>query len=187
MLRLKLRATLAGHQLDIFFWKVHESRVIGARSIPDPDSAIEIEVPEGTNTIAGHLLGPNGAIAQSFVLNAPYTFVGQATSALSIEHQIRTDIAAGENENREMKSFFNPDQNKDMRDRVLHSAIAFANTSGGRIYVGVEDDGRLSGNGKLLRITTNPSQKLEQAARELGARIRKVLVEETRPVFCPGF
>jgi predicted HTH transcriptional regulator len=107
--------------------------------------------------------------------------VGEATHSLSIEQQIRADILAGESENREMKAFFNPDQNKEMRDRVLNSAIAFANTSGGHIYVGVEDHGELSGNSKLVSAIRKGAVP-EECARDVSTKLRKFIIENTRPV-----
>jgi Putative DNA-binding domain len=170
---------LPEYQFDLFFWgpvSVRESQ-----SIKSPPKEVSVPVPYGTTTIVGHLLAPIGVVAQSFVLRAPYTFVGEATSSLSHEQQIRADILAGESENREMKAFFNSDQNKDMRDRVLDSAIAFANTSGGNIYVGVEDHGELSGNSKLVN-TIKKGATPEECAREVSAKLRKYIIENTRPV-----
>jgi predicted HTH transcriptional regulator len=68
-----------------------------------------------------------------------------------------------------------------MRDHVLDSAIAFANTSGGNIYVGVEDHGELSGNSKLVN-TIKRGATPEKCAREVGAKLRKYIIENTRPV-----
>jgi hypothetical protein len=178
-LRVRLLHDLAGHQLDIFYWQ--PNRVVAAQSLRTLSREHSVPVPSGTTTIAGHLLGPDGVITQSFVLDSPYSFIGEATSALSIEQQIRADIRAGESENREMKAFFNPDENTVMRDRVLHSCIAFANTIGGSLYVGVEDGGDLSGNGKLSR-TMKKARTPAEGARALSATLRKYIVENTRPV-----
>jgi predicted HTH transcriptional regulator len=93
---------------------------------------------------------------------------------------VKADILAGENDIREMKTFFNPDENSTMRDRVLHSAIAFANTSGGNVYIGVEDEGELSGNAKLVKAMKKPTP--EENARDLSTKMRKYIVENTRPV-----
>jgi hypothetical protein len=171
--------TLPEYQFDLLFWG--PARVTASQSIKGPSRDVETPVPSGTATVVGHLLNPRGAIAQSFVLRAPYTFVGEAKSSLSYEQQVRAGILAGENENREMKAFFNPDQNKDMRDRVLDSAIAFANTSGGYIYVGVEDHGELSGNSKLVS-TIKKNATPEECARDLSTKLRKYIIENTRPV-----
>ncbi len=170
--------TLPGHQFDLLFWE--PARVTASQSIKGLSREVKTPVPSGTTTVVGHLLNPGGAIAQSFVLRAPYTFVGDAKSSLSYEQQVRADILAGEGENREMKAFFNPDQNKDMRDRVLESAIAFANTSGGHIYVGVEDHGELSGNSKLVNAIRKNATP-QECAQELSAKLRKYIIENTRP------
>jgi hypothetical protein len=178
-LRIQLvQSTLPGHQVDVFYWE--PNRVTKAESIRELLKEQNLPVPFGTTTIAGHLLAPNGSVAQSFVLHSPYSFIGDATSALSVEQQVRADILAGESDIREMKAFFNPDENSSMRDRVLHSAIAFANTSGGDIYLGVEDEGELSGNAKLVRAMKKTTP--EEGARELSAKMRKYVVENTRPV-----
>jgi hypothetical protein len=174
-----LEDKLPNHQFDIFFFE--PNRVTGANSLQELSREQNIPVPSGTTTIAGHLLAPDGDIIQSFVLRSPYTFVGENRSALSIEQQVRADILAGESDIREMKAFYNPDQNAEMRNRVIHSAIAFANTAGGNIYVGVEDEGEFSGNGTLIKIFKNSSSP-EEAARQLSAKIRKTILENTRPV-----
>jgi hypothetical protein len=171
--------SLPEHQFDLLFWE--PARVKESQSIKSPSQEVSVPVPSGTTTVVGHLLAPSGVVAQSFVLRAPYTFAGEATSSLSHEQQIRADILAGESENREMKAFFNPDQNKDMRDRVLDSAIALANTSGGNIYIGVEDHGELSGNSKLVN-AIKKSATPEECAREVSTRLRKHIIENTRPV-----
>ena len=166
------------HQLDIFYWQ--PNRVGATQSLPKVSKEHDLPVPSGTIQIVGHLLTQDGIIAQSFTLHSPYSFVGEAKSALSIEQQIREDILAGESDIREMKAFFNPDENATMRNRVLHSSIAFANTAGGSIYIGVEDDGELSRNAKLVNAMKKSIP--EEAARELGAKMRKYILESTRPV-----
>jgi hypothetical protein len=174
-----LEDKLPNHQLDIFYWE--PNRVTGAESLRKLCREQSIPVPSGTTTIAGHLLAPDGDVGQSFVLHSPYSFIGETKSALSVEQQVRADILAGESDTREMKAFYNPDQNPEMRDRVIHSAIAFANTSGGNIYVGVEDEGELSGNRTLMKVLKDTPLP-EEAARQLSAKIRKSILENTRPV-----
>ena len=170
---------LPEYQFDLLFWQ--PARVTESQSIKNPTRDVKFPVPFGTTTVVGHLLAPGGAVAQSFVLNAPYAFVGDAKSSLSYEQQVRADILGGESEVREMKAFFNPDGNTAMRDRVLESAIGFANTSGGHIYVGVEDHGELSGNSKLVS-TIRKNGTPQECAQELSAKLRKYIIDNTRPV-----
>jgi len=88
-----LQDHLPSCQFDIFFWQ--PQRVSACKSIPNPPQAVVVPVPPGTTTVVGHLLTPAGEIAQSFVLNAPYTFVGVAKSSLSYEQRFRADIPLG--------------------------------------------------------------------------------------------
>jgi hypothetical protein len=184
LLRLRFaKNQLDNHQLDVLFWE--HGGVIRAHSVASPLRDVEIAVPQHATSISGYLLDANGSLAQRFNLMAPFTFVGDAEGASSLEQQARSDIWSGESENRELKAFFNPKENTEMRLRVLHSAIAFANTSGGRIYVGVEDNGQLSGNRKLLhaaRSITNATCNLKECAESLSRALRCLLTENTRPV-----
>ena len=53
------------------------------------------------------------------------------------EHKDLIDlIASGESQNREFKQDFD---SKSVREKILKTAIAFANTAGGKILIGVED------------------------------------------------
>jgi hypothetical protein len=178
-LRIRLRPEAhAGHQLDVFYWG--QNRVIHTNTLSKFELQDVLSVPSGTTNIVGHLVGPSGTIVQSFVLQSPYSFIGDEKAAVSLEQEVRADILGGENERTELKTFFNPDDNFTMRDRVLHSSIAFSNTGGGNIYIGVEDDGGLSGNSKLVKAMkkTPPAE----SARELSMKMRKYIAENTRPV-----
>jgi hypothetical protein len=178
-LRIRLSSeAYQGHQLDIFYWG--QNRVINTKSLSKFESQDILPVLSGTTSIVGHLLGPGGAIVQSFVLQSPYSFIGEEKSAVSLEQEVRADILGGENEGTELKTFFNPDDNSAMRDRVLHSSIAFSNTAGGNIYIGVEDDGGLSGTSKLVKVMKKTPP--EESARELSTKMRKYIAENTRPV-----
>jgi ATP-dependent DNA helicase RecG len=64
----------------------------------------------------------------------------------------------------------------------VKAAIAFANTLGGTIYVGVEDDGTLQGEAALCAVyRANP----EKARAALIPHFQALIVENVKPV--PGF
>ncbi|ABF40667.1 putative transcriptional regulator [Candidatus Koribacter versatilis Ellin345] len=166
------------YQLDILFWT--GASVIESQSHSSLGRDFTSAVPKRTTRITAYLIRDDGNVAHSFELRSPYTFVGEKTATLSLEQLVRADIAAGESEIREMKAFFNPDGNTEMKTRVLHTTIAFANTQGGTIYIGVEDNGEFSGTPKLRGVSSKrvPSE----CAKDISKKLRKLIIENTRPV-----
>jgi ATP-dependent DNA helicase RecG len=71
---------------------------------------------------------------------------------LDIDERVRLGIRVGESQYREFKSALDgPPNNKQSRtlkevmQDVGQTLVAFANADGGELYVGVEDDGAISG------------------------------------------
>ena len=72
-------------------------------------------------------------------------------SALKVTERLATGIILGESHFREFKSALDrstdPPKNRDVnlvcRD-IAETLVAFANADGGKLYVGVEDDGTVS-------------------------------------------
>src|SRR6266702_5908430 len=64
--------------------------------------------------------------------------------------QLRTDLAGGETDTIEFKPFMEPKSTTE--SDFVRTVIAFANTHGGRIYVGVDDDGLPQGEAEACRV-----------------------------------
>jgi hypothetical protein len=79
------------------------------------------------------------------------------------------DIARGERDTVEFKPFAH-DSNK--QNEIVKSVVAFANTDGGRVYVGVRDDGQPEGRGALK------GAKLDT----MLASLRKLIHDNIKPV-----
>lgn len=86
----------------------------------------------------------------------------QQKDALTLEQHVIQSCQAGEGLHIEFKPFVDPqeplfkDEEKAKRSKtklreVIETVVAFSNTGGGRIYLGVNDDCTISGIGKRLR------------------------------------
>jgi len=83
------------------------------------------------------------------------------------ERPITELIKLGESVNLEFKSTFQWDviqnqQNKNLRQSVLKTIVAFLNTTGGTLLVGVEDDGNIFGIDNDLKLVRNSQDQFLQ-------------------------
>ena len=104
---------------------------------------------------------------------------------------IQQQIAAGENEKVEFKQGFN--------NEVIETVVAFANTSGGSLFIGVSDAGKITGTStaketlqnwtKEIKNKTSPAQVVDIAEYEIdGKVIYQIRVNEfpVKPVSFKG-
>jgi hypothetical protein len=87
---------------------------------------------------------------------------------LELAEQCRRDIAGGEGEHVELKPWIVPKDPKE--NEVVRTIVAFANTHGGRLYVGVAASGSPQGRNELFKAFKSgpgrPPVEPTQAARE---------------------
>jgi hypothetical protein len=108
-------------------------------------------------------------------------------SQRSLEDQMRHALSKGEGQNVEFKPFVDPDQKrapgtqKSKFDEIAITVVAFANTEGGQIYLGVNDDCEVPGIEPKLSEWAKASSSESVIARYLGAlksRIKSVVQGE---------
>lgn len=108
-------------------------------------------------------------------------------SKRSLEGQVREALSAGEGLNIEFKPFVDLDSKKSLSgaksklDEIAITAVAFANTQGGHIYLGVNDDCEVAGIQAKLCEWAKESSTDSVIGRYLGAlknRIKSVVVGE---------
>jgi hypothetical protein len=95
----------------------------------------------------------------------------------SVEEQACADIDGGENESVEFKPFINKGHEKGQE--VLQSAVAFANKNGGRIYIGVLDNGSVCGEMALSQASKGSPEGAQVAQ---ANHIEKLIRDGTKPV-----
>lgn len=118
------------------------------------------------------LLGPGDEVLDALAVErAPREPVNIGSQELSARCVM--DLRNGEDEHVEIKPWISASDTKETE--LLVTMIAFANTDGGRLYVGADDDGVPLGRGELLRRFGKHGDDAEQAAAQ---RIEKIALEK---------
>ena len=152
-----------------------QSRIIRLR-----DRSIDDEIPLDAEGINIFLVHKSGECLSRTYLPAMFSAFGPQKPTQEIYQRVLAEISNGENDRVEYKAFIEP---KDAKEKeIVKAAIAFANTLGGTIYVGVEDDGTLQGEAALCAAYR---AKPEKARTDLVSRLQGLIVENVKPV--PNF
>jgi hypothetical protein len=112
--------------------------------------AIELGVPDDSRELVIFLVHSEGDCIMSVHLRHVYASFGHVPDELIAKSRAERDLEKGEGDQIEFKSFVSPNDPKETE--IVETVIAFANTSGGRIYVGVADrDASPVGSGELRK------------------------------------
>ncbi len=137
-----------------------------------------LAVPEGIDWFEYHLIGEDGT-HYDFQREDQFGHTGLGRQRLSPEkmnlvEQVRAACDGGEGLNVEFKPFVSPgeqmaERRKTKLRELITTVVAFANTKGGRIYLGVEDDCGLAGIDQGFRKWAESDVGKKPLARYLGA------------------
>ena len=117
---------------------------------PAESGAIELEIPDDSRELLIYLVHREGDCIMSVHLRHVYASFGHVPQDLIVKSRAESDLEKGEGDQIEFKSFISPQDPKE--SEIVETVIAFANTSGGRIYVGVADrDASPLGFGELRK------------------------------------
>jgi Schlafen, AlbA_2 len=141
---------------------------------------IEEVVPLDSQSIDIFLVEQSGECLGRAHLSSVFSAFGPDKPGQETYQRILGEISNGENDHVEYKVFIEPRNTKERE--IIKAAIAFANTSGGSIYVGVEDDGSLQGEIALCAAYRSSPEKAKET---LGAHMQRLIVEGIKPV--PNF
>jgi hypothetical protein len=142
---------------------------------PVEDGTMTIDVPEDAQQLILHLVHQSGDLIYHKALHAGYRSFGDSEPD-SEKDDFANDLSKGENEDREFKPFIAPKNEKEAE--LVKAVVAFANTAGGRLFVGVNDEGvplGLPAVQKLFR------QQVDPIEAQL-ARVKKLIMESIKPV-----
>lgn len=158
------------------YWEGHAIRHLDAAVV---GSRAELAVPDDCNRLEYVLMDSQGAV-YDYQREDRFHHTGLGRRRLTAAHQglveqVRRACRDGESVQVEFKPFVDPDQKlkanhqKTKLGEVIVTAVAFANTKGGHIYVGVDDDCVVTGIDQELQAWAKESINESVINRYLGA------------------
>lgn len=141
---------------------------------------IELQVPDDARELLIYLVHREGDCIMTVHLRHVYDSFGPVPNELVGRSRVESDLGKGEGDQIEFKPFIS--QNDPKESEIVETVIAFANTSGGRIYVGVADrDTSLLGSAKLREAFKGSEEvALKAQANRLRLLISNRVVPTTR-------
>lgn len=145
--------------------------------IPLENLTAEQTIPLDTQSINIFLVHESGECLSRAQLPAVFSSFGPQTPTQGIYPRILAEISNGENDHVEYKVFVEPKNAKERE--IIKTTIAFANTLGGRIYVGIEDDGTLQGEASICAAYHTTPEKARAA---IVSHFQALIIENVKPV-----
>jgi hypothetical protein len=149
-----------------------------------PEQEVRVKVPEDADGIWLSLIHSSGARLGETHLNQAYRTMRDQQDVTPLEQQVIRDIAGGENERVEFKPFVRPGNEKE--SEIVETVIAFANTRGGRMLLGVDDYRSVLGQGKMTAALPPDGKSGGQKGRDPETRLRawasKLIADKCKPV-----
>ena len=136
---------------------------------------VEQALPEGTRGVSLYLLLPDGTLADELTPQRLGSDLAEGGTP-SLEAQIADDLHLGEGEEVEFKPFIAPKDTKEAE--LAETVVAFANSKGGRLYVGVDDSGTLLGHTKFREFCPNNN---DRTLENLEAWFKQLIRDRVKP------
>lgn len=134
------------------------------------------EVPSDADVIEVYLIHRDGTLLSHRRLTRGEHYSARPGDFV-LQEYAEKELRQGEGERVEYKPFITPKNQKERE--LIQTVVAFSNTFGGRVYVGVEDDGTPQGEAQL-RMAGQGAE--DQARSTLKRHIEKLLRERIKPV-----
>ncbi len=137
----------------------------------------QIEIPDDAQKVSVFVVDHGGDCVSQVHLPSVYECYGKAKSAAQGIQQLKTDLSGGETDTVEFKPFMEPKNKKEFE--FIKTVVAFANTYGGRVYVGADDDGSPQGEAEARKLFRGNT---EEALMAQTTRLKELVRENVKPV-----
>lgn len=137
---------------------------------------ISVEVPEDAQELVVYVVHKSGDLVCLHSLNSVYRSFGKFGSPEPDSVDYAAELQSGENEVREFKPFTHPHDEKEFE--FIKTVVAFSNTDGGLLFVGVNDEGRPLGMGAARQCFRKMRDPIEAQI----SRLKSLVTESTKPV-----
>lgn len=164
-------------ELQTLFWG---SRLQRHHVVSGPSASVEVEVPEDATGIWHCLLHRSGDRLGEISLSQIDRRYDEQAEKLPLLAQLEQDLKWGEREEVEFKPFIKVgDDIKE--DDLMRTVIAFANTRGGRIYLGITDHREVETSDRFRAAYNDKNGALAPEV-VLRRRIHKLIEDKIKPV-----
>jgi len=145
--------------------------------LPQPLSPVsEWAIPVEATAVDTYLVHADGTLLSFLQLTRGEHYTAH-TGRLSVREQAEVDLRAGESDQIEYKPFVDPGNDKEWE--LVETVVAFANTSGGRLYIGVNNAGIPAGEPQLRKAG---KADVDSSLHLLVTRMNELIRERTKPV-----
>jgi hypothetical protein len=135
-----------------------------------------LDIPEDSQQLILYIVHKNGDLICNKTLHAGYRSFGVPDEETQ-QHDFASDLQKGENEEREFKPFVGLDDKK-KKSELTKTVVAFANTSGGRLFVGLDDEGAPLGRPEAQKLFRGSADPIEAQLTSIKSLFR----ENIKPV-----
>ena len=172
-LELDIRVPVDQIQLQI----IHSGSLKGHQLLEVNAAEQQIEIPDDAQKLSIFVVDQAGDCVSQVHLASLYECYGRAKSTAQGLQQLKADLAGGETDTVEFKPFMEPKSKKE--SEFIKTVVAFANTYGGRIYVGADDDGLPQSEAEARRVFHG---SIEEALAAQMSRLKDLVRENIKPV-----
>jgi hypothetical protein len=138
-------------------------------------AASQWDIPAEATMVDAFLVHTDGTLLSFLQLTRGEHYTAHG-GKLSVREQAEVDLRAGESDRIEYKPFVEPTDQKEWE--LIETIVAFANTSGGRLYVGVNNAGIPVGEAQMRKVIKTD---IDNALHVLATRIKELIQERTKP------
>jgi hypothetical protein len=172
-LQLDIRVPVDQIQLQI----IHSGSVKEHQFLEVNAEEQQIEIPDDAQKVSIFVVDQGGDCVSQVHLASLYECYGTAKSTAQGIQQLKADLAGGETDTVEFKPFMEAKSKKEFE--FIKTVVAFANTYGGRIYVGADDDGTLQGEAEARKVFRG---SIQEALVAQMSRLKDLVRENVKPV-----
>jgi hypothetical protein len=163
-------------ELHFVFSRGQKYASAGLRTV-NPQGPTVLPLPEGASQLDVFVVGSEvGMVSHSYFYGRQLEAVTDA--AAESDRELLEDLRGGENEFVEFKPFVSRGHEK--MEEIIKAVVAFANTDGGRLFLGVTDEGKPQGRSALVRL--NKGSSPSDALQDFVATVKKYIREKVKPV-----
>ncbi|NPC49216.1 ATP-binding protein [Corallococcus sp. AB032C] len=181
LIEMEIRHPERRYEVQVFYAGSQSKR----HDIVEASSVVELDVPGGSELIGIFVLDEEGGLLARKRLERSGELLSDVGGVATDEQKVLSELAGGENEYVEFKPFVEQKDGKEAE--LVKTVVAFSNSKGGRLYVGVDDNGTPQGVSDLKKAAKRQDDNVEIAIKAIRDRLDQLFQREVKPAPRCGF